>query len=214
MVGWIEQAREVPRHWRELAAVAATGALHLTWPTDWSRGWWVVPVVLAWVAHVAVTARRDPEALAGWGLRRDGLLPTSLAVGAVSLVAGAGMLAWGASTGATYGWTFALALVSYPLWGLVQQLLVQGVVTGNLARLPIPGAPYVAALGSAVVFGVVHAAEPVLVVATFGMGLVFAPIWLRWRNLWPLGLAHGWLGAIVYFAVLHQDPLGAYLLGP
>ena len=46
-----------------------------------------------------------------------------------------------------------------------------------------------------------------LVLATALLGLVFTPIYLRWRNLWPLGLYHGWLGALCYFWVIGRDPL-------
>jgi hypothetical protein len=49
--------------------------------------------------------------------------------------------------------------------------------------------------------------EPLLVPATFGLVLALAPIWLKWRNLWPLGLAHGWIGAVAYIAVLQRDPI-------
>jgi hypothetical protein len=31
-------------------------------------------------------------------------------------------------------------------------------------------------------------------------------IFLRWRNVWPLGICHGWLGVLFYFWVLGRDP--------
>jgi hypothetical protein len=38
------------------------------------------------------------------------------------------------------------------------------------------------------------------------LGLAFTQIYLRWRNLWPLGIYHAWLGVFAYFWVLHRDP--------
>jgi hypothetical protein len=42
--------------------------------------------------------------------------------------------------------------------------------------------------------------------ATFGLGLVYIPLYLRYRNLWPLGFYHGWLGTLFYLWVLGRDP--------
>lgn len=42
--------------------------------------------------------------------------------------------------------------------------------------------------------------------ATFMMGLAFTPMYLRHRNLWPLGIYHGWLGVLTYYWVLARDP--------
>jgi membrane protease YdiL (CAAX protease family) len=45
-----------------------------------------------------------------------------------------------------------------------------------------------------------------LMLTTFGLGLVYIPLYLRYRNLWPLGLYHGWLGTLFYLWVLGRDP--------
>jgi uncharacterized protein len=34
--------------------------------------------------------------------------------------------------------------------------------------------------------------------STFVLGAAFTLIDLRWRNIWPLGLWHGWLGVFFY----------------
>jgi len=31
------------------------------------------------------------------------------------------------------------------------------------------------------------------------------PLYFRYRNLWPLGVLHGWLGAFFYLWVLGRD---------
>jgi len=197
----------------ELGAVALSATLHLAWPvTGLPRGLLVVPLVAAWGAYIAVRSRVDPGAVAEWGLRREGLGPASVAVG--------GVMAAGLAAMAAIGWWLgapvppahaALCLVVYPVWGLVQQLMVQGLVTGNLTRWPRPlGHPAVATVVSAVAFGLVHWPRPELMVGTFALGLALAPIWLRWRNLWPLAVAHGWLGTAIYYLVLMEDPVASY----
>jgi hypothetical protein len=203
----VSVARVIPREVREFFCVLVTALLHLGWPEGVSRAWFIAPMILSWTAHVLITARRDPTALDGWGLRWGGLRESSIAVGLLLSSTIPALLVWGWRHDAPFSWTLAVSLLLYPAWGLVQQLMVQGMVTRTLARLPIPGSVVLAVVLSAALFGMVHVTEPLLVPATFGLGLVLAPIWLRWRNLWPLGLAHGWIGAVAYIALLHRDPV-------
>ena len=44
-----------------------------------------------------------------------------------------------------------------------------------------------------------------LVVATFLLELAIVPLFLLYRNLWPLGLLHGWLGGLFYLWVEGRD---------
>lgn len=195
----------------ELGAVAFTGALHLAWPaTGLSRALLVVPLVAGWLGYFLLRRRVDPDLVRELGFRREGLESAAIACLGVLAAAGPPMVAWGVAHGATLHWSTPLTLLVYPVWGLVQQAIVQALLTRNLARL---APPWVAALGSATAFGLVHLNEPLLVPATFLLGLVFAPLYLRTRNLWALGITHGWLGTCIYTFVLMRDPLQAYLLG-
>lgn len=197
----------------ELSAVALTATLHLAWPsTGLPRAVLVFPMVALWIGYIVRRYRQDPKAVAAWGLRREGLLPTTLATGAVMAVGGTAMGLYGWWTGASLPpWYAAVVLLSYPVFGLVQQLIVQGLVTGNLSKLPGKlGHPAVATLLSASLFGLVHWPETELMIGTFFLGLAFAPIWMRWRNLFPLAVAHGWLGMAIFYIVLQRDPLMTY----
>ena len=99
-------------------------------------------------------------------------------------------------------------LILYPAWGLVQQFLVQSMVTSNLSDASgWLGSPYAVTPISASLFGGVHVPSWKLTAATFVMGLVFTPLYLRHENLWPLGLYHGWLGVLFYQWVLERNPL-------
>ena len=59
---------------------------------------------------------------------------------------------------------------------------------------------------ASVLFGAVHLPELKLAAATCLLGLAFTLLYLRWGNLWPLGLCHGWLGVFYYYWVLGRDP--------
>ncbi|MCA9491154.1 MAG: CPBP family intramembrane metalloprotease [Myxococcales bacterium] len=168
--------RTVPREVRELLAVLLTATLHLSWPmTGLSRGLLVVPLIAWWAGHVWITARNDPSAMAGWGLRREGIREAGLACAALIAVAAPVMVVTGLLRGAHPSPLMLVAVAAYPVWGLVQQLLVQGVVTRGISLLPGRwGHPVVAVLVSSAAFSLAHWPDPTLMVATFGLGLVLA----------------------------------------
>jgi membrane protease YdiL (CAAX protease family) len=104
-------------------------------------------------------------------------------------------------------------LALYPLWGCVQQLLIQTFCASNLDIMfekKIVNKIYrwiVITIITAVLFGLVHGIENIyLTIGTFGLALVWTPVYLKYRNIIPLGLFHGWIGAFFYFMILERDP--------
>ena len=189
----------------ELLAVLASAALHFV-TTVWNRLVAVDQIVLGsgWLGYVLWRAR-TPGVLAGWGLRRAGLRACSKAAALACVVGACACAALGVVSG-----TFVLdanllpLLLAYPLWGLIQQLLVLGIVVGNLERFGVrrPVLVLVAALG----FAAVHVPDWRLCGGTLVLGVVCCALFLRHRCLWPLGVLHGWLGAVFYRWVLARDP--------
>jgi membrane protease YdiL (CAAX protease family) len=80
----------------------------------------------------------------------------------------------------------------YALWSFVQQLLLQDFFLRRL-RLLLPSAG-LAALAAAAIFSIAHIPSPVLILVTFFMGLAACLLFLRYRNLYPLAIAHAILG--------------------
>jgi hypothetical protein len=94
----------------------------------------------------------------------------------------------------------------YSLWGLTQQLLMLGIFTQELERIePLRQRKVLLVLLVALVFGLIHSFNMRLVVATFLLELAIVPLFLLYRNLWPLGLLHGWLGGLFYLWVEGRD---------
>ncbi len=189
----------------ELLAVLASAALHLL--TTLLAGWQAVDQIVlggGWLAYAVVRAR-TPGVLAGWGLRAAGgaaCRRDAVVVLLVGLAATAGIGVW-RGTFVLDGNLLPLLLL-YPLWGIVQQLLVLGIVVGNLERLGVARPVLVAV--AAVGFAAVHVPDWSLCAATLVLGATCSLLFLRHRNLWPLGVLHGWLGACFYRWVLARDP--------
>ena len=98
----------------------------------------------------------------------------------------------------------------YALWSFVQQLLLQDFFLRRL-RLLIPSAG-LAALTAAAIFSIAHIPSPVLIAVTFLMGLAACLLFLRYRNLYPLAIAHAILGVTIAItvpnALLHNMRVG------
>lgn len=100
-----------------------------------------------------------------------------------------------------------LAFALYPLWGVIQQFLVLGIFVGNLEQIAaLRDRPRALVLIGVAVFAIVHLPEPMLVPGTAALATFYVPHFLRYRNLWPLGVVHGWLGTLYFYWVLGQDP--------
>jgi len=87
----------------------------------------------------------------------------------------------------------------YVLFACIQQFLLQDFFLLRLIRL-IPN-PAHAAFVAAGVFALAHLPNPILTVATFVWGLTACLFFLRYRNLYPLFLAHSILGIALAVSV-------------
>ena len=95
------------------------------------------------------------------------------------------------------GWFFSFG--GYAVWSLVQQMLLQGYFFLRLKRL-LPN-PYVAALIAASIFAIAHLPNPILTPATLVWGLTACLVYLRWRNIYPLAIAHAIFGICIAVTV-------------
>ena len=194
---------------REAWAVVLTGVLHLFFEEVLHQKLlFITLAVLGWGSYIVLSARRDPGVLRTWGFRRDNLraalpVPTAFFVLASAALA---VVAWHQGT-LHWHWHMAPLFLLYPLWGLIQQLLVQALFVRNVVReVPALSAPWRIVPLAALLFGIVHWPDVRLMGATFLLGLAFTPMYLRVPNLWPLGVYHGWLGVLAYYWLLERDP--------
>ncbi len=194
----------------ELAMLALLGAANVVSELVGAGKAAVVAVgTAAWLAWVVVRLKREPGLLRRLGFRADNLGPAAVAVLAVTVPSAAVIAAVALALGNFPPPETILAVLAvYPVWGIVQQLLLDAVLDRHLrALLPDP----VALLAAAALFAASHAPDLPLVGLTFVAGLAWVWIYRRRPNLWALGVGHGVLGTLVYYGILGRDPL-AFLL--
>jgi len=93
---------------------------------------------------------------------------------------------------------FIRMYAAYAIWTGVQQFLLQGFFLLRLLRLT-PKMP--AALTAAVLFALAHLPNPVLTPMTLLWGFAACLLFLRYRNIYPMMMAHAILGITVAIAV-------------
>jgi hypothetical protein len=203
-------------NWLEVGAVIGTGLLHLLFlKVIGYHLLFIIAAIAGWAWYVASSARLNPGRLRDWGFRRAGFEPTFLVTASVTALAIGVMALMGWHRGhLRFHWHMLPLLLLYPIWGVIQQFLIQALVVANLMRDERgPRSPWLPLLVSACLFASAHVPNLELMAATFLLGAAFTPIYLRWQNLWPLGLCHGWAGLFFYFWVQGSDPVNVLLKG-
>lgn len=160
--------------------------------------------VLFWVGFGYIVGssalRWDLLKRSGLGLR--GFLPSVwIVIAAVTLAAFAVLIARNVGTyHPLYSPPPFLVHVSgYVIWSVLQEFILQGYVLLRLLRLGL--SPRWAVVVAALLFTCAHIPNPVLVPLTLVWGLMASTMFLRYRNLYTLGLAHGILGICIAVTV-------------
>jgi hypothetical protein len=97
---------------------------------------------------------------------------------------------------------FLLGFASYGIWAFLQQFLLQDFFLLRLLRLVHAKAAAVAiAVG---MFTLAHLPNPILTPAALMWGLISCLVFLRYRNLYTLGMAHAVLGITIAITVPGQ----------
>jgi hypothetical protein len=193
--------------WIALVGVFLTVVLSFATRNVGATGFFIAGAVLFWALYVYMRSRSDPRAIHNWGFRTDNLGEAAAATLLVFLVIVGIFLIVGAINRTLSFPTHLLAqLVIYPAWGIIQQFLALAIVVGNLERTTVfQGRKPVLVVATALLFSVVHFYDVRLAAGVFVLELIVVPLYFRYRNLWPLGILHGWCGALYYLWVLNQD---------
>ena len=185
---------------RDLAELSIGYALILIvlWtPRPWQKPLYCVAAVfLAAVLSISFTSWKR------MGLCTANLARSSWVVGAALLGSAIAILI--AAQMHTLQWPggpipFLRRYLGYAIWAVLQQVLLQDFFLARLLRLM--RTPNSAALAAATIFSLAHLPSPILVAVTFLWGLAACLLFLRYRNLYPLALAHAILGITVAMAI-------------
>jgi len=161
----------------------------------WTPRHWQRPLYCAAIVWIAAATWLSFDGWHAMGIRTANLF-RSMWVVAIALVAAAAAVFLAARLHTLHPPPGAEALIAtfwgYALWSLVQQFLLQDFFLLRLLRL-LPGNRS-AVFAAAGLFAFAHLPNPILTPMTFVWGLAACLLFLRYRNLFPLGIAHAIFG--------------------
>lgn len=172
------------------------------------RWYFIIPIVSLAVLYAMTAVRANPSALKEFGIRTDNLMRATRITLSFFVPAAIVVIGTSAARGTlSPRWAFWAALALYPVWGTAQQFLFQSFLHTRLIKLGF--VPW-SALPVALVYAAVHPGSVRLAALTFLWGLIASFIFLKVPNIIPLGVAHGILGAMVYYLLFGQDVLANF----
>jgi hypothetical protein len=165
---------------------------------------------LTWVTATTLIKRVDLE---GLGLRPSGgrcwilIMALGFLVGGLLVFLARGFHTLHPLRGAG---PLVFHVIGYFLWAFEQQFILQDYFLFRLTRI-LPGEP-AAVIATATLFATAHLPGLVLTMASLLWGIACCSLFLRCRNLYALGIAHGILGLAVAIsapeAVTHHMMVG------
>ena len=193
----------------EITAVILTAIgkfIFMDW-LDW-RFPFVAIAISSWVIYIIYRNKQHPGILKYWGFRTDNfkkVVKMILPFGLFAVIAFTGIGLYQGTINIT--WHIIPILILYPVWGIIQQFLLIALTLGNMQDLKSHRLnKLVIILVAAVLFALVHYPYSWLIIGTFILALLYGFIYLKERNLYVLGIFHGWLGGLFYYTVVDRDP--------
>ncbi len=161
-----------------------------------------------WIGYIVYRTKQKKEILAYWGLSMKNFKSTFLELLPIAIMGAIACILIGNYRETNIlDWSFIPVLLLYPIWGIIQQFIIVGLIARNLKDLKAKKIPEIAIiLITAIVFAIVHYPHPILIVGTFFLAIVYSFLYLRDRNLLVLGIYHGWLGGLFFYTILARNP--------
>jgi hypothetical protein len=168
---------------------------------------YIITVIVCWIAYIVYRNKKEKGILKHWGFRTDNFQSVSKIVLPFGLAAAAAFIGIGIYQQTIHiTWTIIPILILYPLWGLMQHFLLIALTVGNMQDMRRKNLQkgfiiFIAAL----LFGLIHYPYIWLITGTFVLAIFYGFVYWRERNIYVLGLFHGWLGGLFYYTVLDRD---------
>jgi membrane protease YdiL (CAAX protease family) len=181
----------------ELAVTYAMILIVCWTPRPWQRYlWWVAAASIVIFTCISFDGLKAMGLGRANSLRSLWIVPVALAVSTAAVVAAIRLGTLHVPEGPVL---FLKTYWAYALWAAVQQFLLQCFFLSRLLRL-LHSAKF-AAIAAAIIFSLAHLPSPILVPVTLLWGLAACLLFLRYRNLYPLAIAHAILGITIAITI-------------
>jgi len=169
----------------------------------------IAAVIIAfWVGYIVIRRITKKGLFKHWGFTKTNFRPAIICVGIVGAILICGIITYGlVRHNAKFNVNILKAIPLYIIWGLVQQFIFISLFAGNLKDLEkIEIDKFLIVAITSILFSALHTSNDALVIVTSFMAIFCTFIFLKYRNLFPLGIFHGVVGAVFYYFALNEDP--------
>jgi len=197
------------RRWLEILAVVLTGLgkfVFMDW-LNW-RFFYITSACIFWIGYIFIRYKDDKQILQYWGFTRKDFKETFKIILPFGIFSAIAFFIIGHYWDTNImSWHILPLLLLYPIWGTIQQFIIIALIAGNMRdmeQITIPTPAIV--LITSIIFSAVHYPFNLLIIGTFLLAILYSIIYLRKKNLYVLGIFHGWLGALFFYTVMKRDP--------
>lgn len=168
----------------------------------------VVLVIVAWSSYIIYRYKQEENILKYWGFRTDNFKKTVKLMLPFAIISIISFIVIGFYQNTlNITWHILPLLITYPIWGSIQQFITIALIAGNLNDLNKRKLNKFSIIFiTALLFSIVHFPSIWLMIGTFLLALFYGYIYLKMKNIYAMGIFHGWLGAIFYYTVVNRDP--------
>ena len=99
---------------------------------------------------------------------------------------------------------FFYAVLLYPIWGIIQQFIFQGIFLNACKKV---GLGYFSIVLAAFAYAIVHYPSIFMMKITALGGILFSALFYFRPNIVPIGIFHGVFGAFLYYVLRNKDPI-------
>lgn len=192
----------------EVLAVLASGILKFT-IMDWlgMRAFFIFGICLIWFIYILYRRHYDKDILREWGFTKDHFLPSIKRLFPVLIISVAASILYGTiRNGVAFSWHIIPIFFLYPIWGVFQQYIMLGLFADNLTNFKrVNLGNFTLLIITSVVFSLIHFPDYFLMIYVFGLEACFFIVWTRFKNIWAIGLVHGWIGTFLLFFISGRD---------
>ena len=192
----------------EIIAIGLTAVLKFLL-MDWLqlRGVYVAGISLFWIGYVIYRVKTTPHILHIWGFKTSGFRQSFFVLLPITLLSMVICIFYAAILNTlSFSWHVIPVFFLYPIWGVIQQFVMLGIILQTLDTLfNTTIHRYVLVALVAALFSLIHSPSPFLMISTFCLEILLVTVYSKWKNLWAIGIAHGWIGTFLLFYVLERD---------
>jgi uncharacterized protein len=168
------------------------------------NAWFIGPLSLCLLMYAFLESRFGDRSLAYFGIRKDNLKEATkwnfIVLGPILL----GLIIYALIDGVNHLVHFLYAVILYPMWGIIQQFVFQGIFLNACRKV---GMGYLSIIFAAFAYAIVHYPSTFMIQMTVLGGTIFSTLFYFRPNIIPIGIFHGIFGAFLYYVLQNKDPL-------